>query len=84
MHQNIYDHDESEVSYRKHISNIAYRFKFQVIYEDERILKLEDGVETVIITSEETPRNTLCWKAWRKLKEEYGYSGIWKDEMESL
>ena len=79
MHQNIYDHEESEAGYRRHISNIAYRFKFKVIYEDERVLKQENGVQTVLVTTIETPRNTLCWKAWLKLADEYGYSGIWKD-----
>jgi hypothetical protein len=79
MHQNIYNHDESEPVYRKHISNIAYRFKFKVIYEEDRILKEENGITTVIVDASETPRNTLCWKAWLELQHEYGYSGIWKD-----
>jgi hypothetical protein len=75
MHQNIYNHEESEIEYRKHISNIAYRFKFDVIYEDEEILKVKDGKFSVIVNTEETPRNTLCWKAWMKLSEEYGFTG---------
>jgi hypothetical protein len=75
MYQNTYDHDESEPDYRRHISNIAYRFKFDVIYEDEQVLKIENGKTTVLTTSAETPRNTLCWKAWMILQEEYGYSG---------
>lgn len=72
MHQNTYDHDESEEHYRRLISNICYRFQFNVVYEEERIL-WEDG--SVIIDTSETPRNTLCWKAWLKLTEEYGWDG---------
>lgn len=79
MHQNYYDHDESEPRYRQHIANIAYRFKFKVIYKEDQVLKEENGTTTVIVDSKETARNTMCWKAWLKLKEEYGYSGIWKD-----
>lgn len=75
MHQNTYNHEESEPSYRRYISNIAYRFKFEVAYEEDRVLKIEDGVETVIVSTDEAPRNTLCYKAWMKLKEEYGYRG---------
>ena len=66
-----FDHEESEKHYRSHISNIAYRYKFKVIYEEERILKKENGETTVIVDTTETPRNTLCWKAWLKLKSEY-------------
>lgn len=75
MHQNTYNHDESEPDYKKLISNISYRFKFDVIYEEECILKVEDGVETVIVSTDETPRNTLCFRAWKKLGEEYDYRG---------
>lgn len=71
MHQNTYDHDESEIDYRHLISQIAYQFKFEVIYEEEQIIKIENGIGTVIITTDETPRNTLSWKAWLKLKDEY-------------
>jgi hypothetical protein len=78
VHKNYYDHEESEIEYRKHISNIAFRFKFEVIYEDEQILKSENGNITVLSSTVNTPRNTLCWKAWLKLLEEYDYSGIWR------
>jgi hypothetical protein len=63
MHQNTYDHNDSEPYYRRYISNIAYRFKFEVVYEEDRVLKIEDNVKTVIASTDETPRNTLCWKA---------------------
>jgi hypothetical protein len=76
MHQNIYNHDKSEPEYKKHISNIAYRFKFKVIYNEEEILKEENNEITVVATTRETPRNTLCYKAWLRLREEYGYNGI--------
>ena len=79
MHQNYYNHDESELRCRQHISNIAYRFNFKVIYEEDQVFKEENGTTTLIVDVGETPRNTLCWKAWRKLADEYGYSGIWKD-----
>lgn len=79
MHQNTYNHNESEIDYRKHISNIAYRFKFDIIYEEEQILKTENGIISVVVTSDETPRNTLCWKAWMKLTDEYGWHGLFKD-----
>lgn len=71
MHQNYYDHEESEKHYWKHINNLAYRYKFKVIYEEESILKKENGETTVIVDTTETPRNTLCWKAWLKLQNEY-------------
>ena len=80
MHKNYYDHEETERDYRKHISNIAYRFGFEVIYDDDRILKDDNNEITVLVTTDETARNTLCWKAWLKLSEEYGYSGIWRDK----
>jgi len=80
MHKNYYDHDESELDYKRHISNISYRFGFNVIYNDDEVLKEENGKITLIVNTDETPRNTLCWKAWLKLSEEYGYSGIWKDK----
>jgi len=71
MHQNTYNHEESEIGYRRYISNISYKHKFKVIYEDEQILKEEDGQISVIVSVEEVPRNTLCWKAWMKLQKEY-------------
>lgn len=79
MHRNYYDHEANEIGYMRYISNIAYRYKFDVIYEDYRVLKIENRIESVITTVDETPRNTLCWKAWIKLSKEYGYCGIWKD-----
>jgi hypothetical protein len=75
MHQNTYNHEESEPSYQRYISNIAYRFKFEVVHEEDRILKIENGVETVVISTDEAPRNTLNYHAWMKLKDEYGYYG---------
>lgn len=75
MHQNTYDHESSEIDYRRYISNIAYRFKFEVIYEEDQVLKIENGIKTVIVSIDEAPRNTLCWKAWMRLTEEYGYRG---------
>ena len=76
MHQNIYNHEESEPSYQKYISNIAYRFKFKVIFEEDKILKEENGETTCVVDIIETRRNTLCWKAWVKLSDEYNFDGI--------
>ena len=76
MHQNIYDHEKSEQNYRRYISNIAYRFKFEVIYDEECIIKKENGEIVVIVSSEEFSRNTLCYRAWMKLQKEYDFSGI--------
>jgi hypothetical protein len=78
MHRNYFDHDKSELEYQRYISNIAYRFKFNVIYEEEQVLKEENGTTIVIVDIKEVPRNTLCWKAWCKLSEEYGYGGSMK------
>lgn len=71
MHQNCYDHDESEPAYRRHISNIAYANEFKVVYEEDRVLKIEDGKETVIVSTDEFSRNTLAYQAWLKLMDEY-------------
>lgn len=69
-HQSFYKHDKSEPRYRRHISNISYRFKFKVIYEEDRVLKEENGITTLIVDIKETSRNCLCWKAWSRLAEE--------------
>ena len=75
MHQNVYDHEQSEPEYKKYIFNIAYHFGFRVIFEDDRVLKVEHGEKTVVVTTEEVRRNTLCYNAWLRLKDEYNYRG---------
>lgn len=80
MHTNTYDHANSESGYKRYISNIAYRFKFEVIEDQDMIWKVEDGVSTKLADGEEIARNTIWYSAWMKLQEEYGYSGIWKDK----
>jgi hypothetical protein len=66
-------------SYKHYISNIAYRFGFQVIYEEGRISKEENGVRTVILESDKNDQRQLAWEAWRILAKEYKFSGIWTD-----
>ena len=72
MHNNIYDHEESEPGYEHYVSEISYRFDFEVIREDDVIFKEKDGVRTEIVNGDDTPRNTLWFRAWLKLIEEYG------------
>ena len=76
MHQNAYDHERSEPRYRRYIHNIAYRFNFQVVFEEDRVLVVADGKETALVSTGEVRRNTLAYHAWLKLQEEYGYNGI--------
>jgi len=77
MHQNIYDHQTSEPEYRKYIANIAWKFKFKVVFDEEdRVLKEYDGKQIVLAKSPETPRNTLWYKTWLVLKKEYDYNGM--------
>jgi len=64
--------------YRRYISNIAYRFGFEVLYEEGRISKIEDGVKSVVIETN-CLDHSLDWKAWRKLSDEYDFSGIWNN-----
>ncbi len=73
MHQNTYNHDESERSYWHHIKDIAYRFNFTIIHDEynDLIEKIENGIKTIVVSSPEIPRNALCCRAWRKLIEEY-------------
>lgn len=72
-------HDNSNADeYRKHISNIAYRFGFIVEEDDEgHIHKINDGERTLL--TEGIHPHKRWWQAWRKLYYEYGHSGIWKD-----
>lgn len=62
-------------AYREHISNIAYRFKFAVVYEEDSISVVKDGTITEIVNSDECSRDSMAWKAWRILAEQYDYCG---------
>ena len=68
-------HDESHAEgYKRHISNIAYRYGFQVVEEDGIIYHIKDGVKSPVLEEEEHQHSHRWWKSWLKLSEQYGYN----------
>lgn len=65
-------------NYKHYISNIAFRFGFEIEETDDGIYKILDDKK--ILLTEGVNANRRWWKAWRKLSDEYGYCGIWKDK----
>ena len=78
MHQNTYNHSESELFYKRYVLNIAYRYKFTVHEENDTIYMMENGISIKLSDSEEVARNTLWYSAWMKLQNQYDYNGLTK------
>lgn len=67
--------------YKKYIHNLAYKYGFSFektneVGDIDVIWKIIDNVKHPVVTSENTPRNTMWWTAWRKLAEEYVDDGF--------
>jgi hypothetical protein len=75
MRRHRHNHDKD---YQHYAGNIAWRYDFQVIEEEDGIYKLEKGVKTLLSEEAKQPCERW-WRAWLKLSDQYGYSGIWKD-----
>ena len=75
MHNNSFNHFESECTYKHYVLNIAYRYKFKIHEENDVIYKTENDIITKIVDSDEVSRNIIWFHAWKKLEEEYGYNG---------
>lgn len=69
MHNNIYDHDKSESGYKHYISEICYRLQIEVIQEGDITYKIADGDKVEL--AGEHPRNTLWYRSWMSLLDEY-------------
>lgn len=65
--------------YKHYAGNIAWRYKFQLVEEEDGIYKLENGIRTLLSEAAKQPEQRW-WKAWLRLSDEYNFSGIWTDE----
>lgn len=66
--------------YKEHISNIGFRYHFDVELCEGTIYKVVDGEKTVVLECGEYKESEMWWKAWLILDREYEYGGIWDDQ----
>ncbi len=71
---------EHSDDYKRHISNISWRFKFDVVEEEDGIYKVDGDVRTLLTEDWKDWPAKWWWHAWVKLSDEYKFSGIWTDE----
>lgn len=69
------DQEEYDRDYQRYISNIAYRFGFEVIEENGSTYKVKDGERTLLIEAGTVHPHHLWWKTKLLLTEEYDFYG---------